>query len=265
MKTSNLKIAAVWMMAVGSVVGAPLKTGEVTTAVSDVKISEKSAEAQSASIGQKFGADSTMFTGRASRAELTFQDKTVARIGANSVFRVGTRSRDMSVNQGSFLLQVPKNAGGATIRTSTVTAAITGTTIMMEYNPGQWVKFITLEGEATLTNKAGDKVKIPAGKMLVMHPDAQTFPKLIFIDVNKLVKTSRLMNAKEFGPLDEGANEAIAATVGEQLDLRRTGDLLPNGPIKYGPPQLEGEDTPNGGRNGTINLSVTDPDSMSNP
>lgn len=33
----------------------------------------------------------------------------------------------MEIKQGSFLLQVPKNAGGATIRTSTVTAAITGT------------------------------------------------------------------------------------------------------------------------------------------
>jgi hypothetical protein len=253
MKATKILVVAGSLMMAGQVISAPLKTATVTAVVKEVKISENSAEAQVATEGQKFGASSTMFTGRGSRAELTFPDNTISRIGANSVFRIGSGNRDMSIDKGSFLLQVPKNAGGATIRTTTVTAAITGTTTMIEYNPGQWIKFITLEGEAVLTNTSGDKVKIPAGQMLVMHPNAKKFPALVFIDVKKLTQTSKLMDVKVFGELEPGALQEILNTVNQQMALRRTGDLLPNGPIKYGP--VPSEDSPN---NQEQNVIVTE-------
>ena len=94
---------------------APLKTAVVTTVVNDVKLSERSGAAKAIGTGQTMGGSSTLLTGRKSRAALTFPDKTVTRIGANSVFRFSSGSRDMEISQGSFLLQVPKGAGGATI------------------------------------------------------------------------------------------------------------------------------------------------------
>jgi len=45
-----------------------------------------------------------------------------------------------------MLLRVPKNAGGAKINTAAVTAAITGTTVMLEFHKNSYVKFIVLEG-----------------------------------------------------------------------------------------------------------------------
>ena len=52
-----------------------------------------------------------------------------------------------------MLLRVPKNAGGAQIKTAAVTAAITGTTIMLEYHPDAYIKFIVLEGTGRIFRK----------------------------------------------------------------------------------------------------------------
>ena len=171
MKQFIFAIAAV--AACGSAMAAPLKSASVTKVVNDVRISKNSAAAQSATMGQRMTGKSTLLTGRGSRAELTFPDRTVTRIGANSVFRFSSASREMEIERGSFLLNVPKNAGGAKIRTATVTAAITGTTTMMEYSPGQWLKFIVLEGVAKLSNDNGDTINVPPGQMIIMHPNAE--------------------------------------------------------------------------------------------
>lgn len=221
----------IWI-ATGSVVlsnltAAPLKSAVVTTVVNDVRVSENSSAARAIGTGTKMGGSSTLLTGKKSRAEMTFTDKTVTRLGANSVFSFRSGSRDMEIKQGSFLLQVPKGAGGAKIRTATVTAGITGTTTMMEYNPGKALKFVCLEGSATLTHDNGDVIKIPAGYLLVMHPDAPGFPRPMIVDVGKMMKTSALTDKDTFGSLDATAEKSIDDTVASQDEGKQDGTLFP--------------------------------------
>lgn len=232
---AGIALAAATSMAAAT--AAPLKSAVVTTVVNDVSISEKGAAASKIGTGAKFTGSSTLLTGNASRAAMTFPDKTVTRVGANSVFRFSSGSRDMEISQGSFLLQVPKNAGGAKIRTATVTAAITGTTTMMEFNPGKYIKFVCLEGTARLLNKKGGSVDVPAGRMLVMHPDAAEFPRPVIVNIAKMMKTSALADEKTFGALEPEAEEAIDDTIARQLDQRRNGDLLPAGLVDRGSDQ----------------------------
>ncbi len=230
----SLFFIAVAALAATSAVAAPLKSAVVTAVVNDVKLSEKSRSARAIGTGQKMGGSSTLLTGRASRAAMTFPDKTVTRVGANSVFSFSSGSRNMEIKQGSFLLQVPKGAGGATIRTATITAGITGTTTMMEYSPGQFMKFICLEGTATLTNTAGDTTDVAAGEMIVMHPSAARFPRPMIVNVKKMMKTSALADKKDFGELDADAQEAIDETVTQQTQAKREGALLPAGLLGRG-------------------------------
>jgi len=230
---------AAGIAALGNATAAPLKTAVVTTVVNDVRLSEKSAEARSVATGQKMSGSSTLLTGRQSRAAMTFPDRTVTRIGANSVFRFSSGSRNMEIEKGSFLLQVPKNAGGATIRTATVTAAITGTTTMMEFSPGQWIKFVCLEGKAKLSNRNGKTVEIPAGQMMVMHPDAANFPRPMIVNVGKMMKTSALADDATFGELSPEAQAAIEETEQQQMAERRVGSLLPAGLINRLPKREE--------------------------
>lgn len=205
-----------------------LRTANVTAAVNEVQIYPGANASHPAAIGEKVATPSSVQTGRSSRTELTFNDSTITRLGQNSVFSFREGGRNVELKQGSVLLQVPKNAGGATIRTATVTAAITGTTVMFEYSPGKWIKLLTLEGTQKLSiNGSKTSVDVPAGKMIIMHPDATVIPEPVTIDIAKLVATSPLAGQGTFGPLPPHATELIQQTIQDQLVAKRQGDLLP--------------------------------------
>jgi hypothetical protein len=222
---------------------APLESAEVTIVVNDVRIYRGSDSSKSASVGERVSGKDDLHTGRRSRAELTFPDKSLTRIGANSIFSFSSGSRDMEIKQGSFLLQAPKDAGGATIRTATVTAAITGTTTLMEYNPGQWIKFITLEGTAKLKmNSGGGFVDVPAGKMIFMKLSDKKIPLPIMINIQRLIKTSNLLG-NDFRELSPEAVDFIKKTIADQNQARNAGEVTPAGVINDGPTTRK-----NGGR-----------------
>lgn len=215
---------------------AALRSAEVTKVVNDVRLYQPAADGRPAIIGDKLAGNASLHTGRQSRTELVFQDNTLTRVGANSVFSFRSGTRDLEIGQGTLLLQVPKNAGGATIRTATVTAAITGTTTMLEYSPNKWFKFITLEGVAKLSLK-GKKgsVNVPAGQMVVMDPNGQTIPAPIIINLAKLVATSNLAGRGKLGPLPQQAENLVTQSITQQTEERSNGTLLPTYVIIQGP------------------------------
>jgi hypothetical protein len=95
-----------------------------------------------------------------------------------------------------MLLQVPKGLGGAKIRTAAVTAAITGTTIMLENIPGKHLKVLVLEGSLRLSmnGKIGDSLLLLPGRMVIMPPDAKRIPDPVSVDLARIMKTSSLVN-----------------------------------------------------------------------
>jgi len=206
-----------------------LRSAEITQAIKEVKLYRGNASGQPASIGDKLDQSSSVTTGRRSRAELTFQDETITRLGQNSVFSFRDGSREVELKQGSILMQVPKNAGGATIRTATVTAAITGTTSMFEYSPGKWVKLITLEGTQKLFIKGvKDPIPVPAGEMVIVSLNGEFEFQRLMVDIDKIEETSALLNRRNFKPLPKPARDAIAQTIEEQKDGKRDGSYLPS-------------------------------------
>ena len=231
-----MRIPALLLLLAAPAMAAPLKSAKVTQAVNDVSIYTGSKNPRPANVGETIGGSNSVRTGRDSRAELVFTDQTVTRLGQNSVFRFKNGTRDVELERGSVLLQVPKSAGGATIRTATVTAAITGTTSMFEYSPGQWVKLLTLEGTQKLfINGQKDPVLVPAGQMIVMRPNARVVPQPVTIDLAKLIATSILAGNKVFGPLPQNSKNAIAQTVNQQRQGKRQGSLLPTRQVVTGP------------------------------
>ncbi len=236
-----MKFPALLLLLAAPAIAAPLQSAKITQAVNEVSIYTKSRSPRPANIGETIGGSNSVRTGRESRAELVFTDETVTRLGQNSVFRFRNGTRDVELEQGSVLLQVPKSAGGATIRTATVTAAITGTTSMFEYNPGHWVKLLTLEGTQKLyLNGQKNPVLVPAGQMIVMRPDARSIPQPVTIDIAKLVATSALAGDKVFGPLSQDSKNEIARTVANQRQGKRDGRLLPTRQVVSGPGVRDG-------------------------
>src|ERR1041385_4485248 len=126
--------------------GGPLTSAEITKIINHVSVIEPAKGARPANLRDVIKDDLALQTGVRSRSELLFQDNTLTRLGAETFFSFKTGTRDLTLEKGSMLLQVPKGLGGAKIHTGAVTAAITGTTIMIEYVPKRYLKVLVLEG-----------------------------------------------------------------------------------------------------------------------
>jgi hypothetical protein len=178
-----------------SIAGA-LTSAEVTKIINRVTVVEPAKGDRPAALRDVIKDDLGLQTGGRSRSELVFQDNTLTRLGAETFFSFKTGTRDLTLERGSMLLQVPKGLGGAKIHTAAVTAAITGTTIMMEYSPKQYLKVLVLEGSLRLSRNGsfGDAVSLRPGKMVIMQPDAKKVPEPIDVDLAQIVRTSTLVN-----------------------------------------------------------------------
>src|ERR1700736_1879058 len=150
----------------------------ITRIVNEVQLHAAQTAPHSASVNDKVRDGSSVQTGMDSRTELTFADQAMPRLIAHTIctFNAGTRNLDLA--SGAMLLRVPKGVGGAKISTAAVTAAITGTTVIVEYQPHAYIKFISLEGTARLYLKGrwGEYVLVRPGQMLITNPDAKSLP-----------------------------------------------------------------------------------------
>ena len=225
--------AAVLIAAASHVAAANLNQATVTKIVNSVEIIPPGAQPQPASLGETVRGQTGIRTGANSRAQLTFPDATLARLGANTLFSFERGTRMLDLENGAILLQVPKDAGGATIRSAPITAAITGTTLMMEYSPGNpgVVKIIVLEGtvRVSLKGRLGESVLINAGEMIAVAANARSLPDPVVVDVKRILRTSRLIK--------EGELEAmglIVETVNTQQQLLARGKLGEAGPLLEG-------------------------------
>src|SRR5438132_8845277 len=193
---SLLVVAAGCTFLAHSSAAGPLSSAEVTKIINRVSVIDPAKGGHSAVMREVIKDDLGLQTGAKSRSELLFQDNTLTRIGAETFFSFKTGTRDMTLEKGSMLLQVPKGLGGAKIHTAAVTAAMTGTTIIMEYAPGRYIKVLVLEGSLRLSRNGtfGHSLLLRPGKMVIMRPDAKEIPSPVDVDLARIVKTSTLVN-----------------------------------------------------------------------
>src|SRR5207248_1849711 len=208
-------------------IASPLTSAEVTKIINRVSVIEPAKGDRPAALRDVIKDDLGLQTGVRSRSELLFQDNTLTRLGAETFFSFKTGTRDMTLEKGSMLLQVPKGLGGAKIYTAAITAAITGTTIMMEYSPGQYLKVLVLEGSLRLSRNGsfGNSLVLHPGKMVIMRPDAKKIPDPIDINLAEIVRTSSLVNFPGSNLLP--SMPLIQAAISDQAKEVAKGTLVP--------------------------------------
>src|SRR5205085_3457088 len=132
-------------------------------------------------------------TGQESRAELTFSDLTITRLGANTVFSFNEAGREVTLDSGALLLQVPRDGAPARINSAGVTAAISGGTAMFTANKGYPTKFMVLEGKGQFCTKSQppDCVEVPAGELVTFFNGKISKPEKFNVGV--VVKTAKLL------------------------------------------------------------------------
>jgi hypothetical protein len=160
--------------------------GRVTQVVQDVKVVPSGSAARPATLNETVHQGSAVQTGTQSRSELTFQDQTITRLGENTIFTVGQGARTVELGSGQFLLYVPKKAGGAKVKMGSVTAAITGTTVMGHVYQNGIVDFTVLEGSACMRlDRSGQAMYVQAGQRVTYDPMLQRFDNPVDVDVQE--------------------------------------------------------------------------------
>jgi len=182
-------------------IGAGSKEARVTQIIREVKLLPADKAAREAALNDKVAEDTGVRTGGDSRSELTFSDFTITCLGANTIFSFNKSGRTANVETGSILLRVPKDSGGGSIRSSAVTVAVTGTTVIFEGSRGGRSKLITLEGSSRVSLKKNPKEfrRVLAGQMIDVPAGATTLPMPVNVDLNDIMRNHPLIT--DFKPL----------------------------------------------------------------
>jgi FecR protein len=194
-------LSCVFLFFIGAVLAtaAQLQEARVSQVIQDVRVLEPHGAPRPAVVNAKVTQGMGVRTGVESRAELTFTDLTLTRLGANTIFSFKQGARELDLTSGAVLLEIPPKAPAVKINTAAVTAAITGGTALFATGPP--TKFMVLEGIGTFYPNGHPEraATLHGGEMMTMTASGRMTKPEKF-DVKLVLKTSRLI--KDFPPLE---------------------------------------------------------------
>ena len=199
-QTSKLVVAlALIVFAIGVVkilFAAEQKQARVTEVIRDVRLLATETAARAAVLNETVREGTAVRTGTESRAELTFTDLTLARLGANTVFNFGAGGRSYNLGNGAILMSAPKETGTVKVTTAVATCAVSGFTIISEYHSNTWNKILMYNGDGSVTLKRnpGDPRHIHSSEILIFRPDATVLPQPQQFDICKAINGGYLVN-----------------------------------------------------------------------
>jgi hypothetical protein len=219
-------------------------TARVTQLLREVSLLPADAPVRRAVLNDTISETTAVKTGGDSRAELTFADLTITRLGANSLYSFKNAGRRVELKSGATLLRVPKDSRGATILSPAVTVGVTGTTLIFENIRGGASRLTVLEGTArlTLARVRDQQRSVAAGQSLEVPAGAVRLPDPKQIDLAALMKTSPLIVG--FRPLP--SQNLINNAIRQQQQQQQRGPLNqnqrpgPQGPQNTAPPPAPG-------------------------
>lgn len=195
-----------------------LQQASVTESVNTVSYqNSESAPQKDAPVGTVLHSGNLVRTGIKSRAELQFSDRTVTRLGANSVFTFDAAGQKLNLEEGTMLFSKPKEASAFQISTPSATCAISGTSGFLQYLPAvqkhQYAfLFGLLEGHSKIVVN-GTTYSVIGGNLLIVGADGSVH--LLNFDLPGFLKhaglytkfKSKLPNQKE---IDKALAEFLA-------------------------------------------------------
>jgi hypothetical protein len=194
MKRSFLVFGLCFLVCLEAIAAAPLTESTFTEIIREAKVlaaADKSVVP--AQTNMVFQAPDRVRTGAASRVEMTARDKTITRIGANTIFTFEAGGRNIQLEKGSLLFHSPAGAGGGTIRHRGTAAAVLGTTMICAVLPDGSFKVLCLEGEVKVTLSDGRFVMLKAGEMVTVPPDENSFGPVETFSIEQAISSLLLV------------------------------------------------------------------------
>jgi hypothetical protein len=200
------------------------KEARVTQVIRDVRVLASNAAPRAATVNDRVLEGNAVRTGGDSRAELTFADQTLTRLGANTVFSFSNGGKELDLSSGAMLLAVPPSSGTVRVNTAAAVAAVTGFTGMWEN--GAIKKLIVLEGDARVTfkNFPNSPCHVESGQEIIWSAPPTRCPEVHDICVAQVLDTSKLATLR---PLPPWSMAAIQPVINSQVCNPRSDDVHP--------------------------------------
>ncbi|MEA5604731.1 FecR family protein, partial [Nostoc sp. UHCC 0252] len=133
-------------------------------------------------------------TGRASLADLRFNDGSLARVGEQALFQFLPKTRDFRLSNGTVLLLIPPGRGQTRIQTPSAAAAIRGSALFVRYDQRTdttIVGALTNSGIEVSNKDASETKLLEAGQMVILVKGK--FDRLYDFDLRNFYETSQLV------------------------------------------------------------------------
>jgi len=200
-RASNLNPAAaiaLVVIAIGVakfVFAADHNQARVSEVIRDVRLLPGHGAARAANVNDTIREGTAVRTGTDSRAELTFSDQTLTRLGANTVFSFGIGARTYDLGSGAILMSAPKENGTIKISTAVANCAVNGFNAILEAHSKNWNKVLMLEGDGDvwLKKNPNDHRHMHSWQILIFRPDASVLPQPVEFDVCKVISAGLLI------------------------------------------------------------------------
>jgi hypothetical protein len=161
----------------------------------------------SAVLNDKIESDAQVGTGEQSMVELSLDDKSITRIGANALFSFVKQERLVKCDKGTFLVSKDPETETITVTTGSVTAAVNGSTVMFDVkDDATHIAVAETSTGVIVTDKNGKSMTLQSGEGISATPNGMTSSTPKSVDVKDLTSSSPLFTEKGLPPL---ANDAL--------------------------------------------------------
>ncbi|MBD2519671.1 FecR domain-containing protein, partial [Nostoc sp. FACHB-973] len=165
-------------------------------------------------------------TGRASLADLRFNDGSLARVGEQAIFQFLPKTRSFRLSNGTALLLIPPGRGQTRIQTPSAAAAIRGSALFVRYDQQTdttVVGALTNSGIEVSNKEASQTQVLQAGQLMVIVKGK--FQGLYDFDLRNFYETSDLvrgldLNRQNMTPNPDPAIASVQAETAAALQTQ---------------------------------------------
>ena len=174
----------------------------------------------SAVLNDKIESNTQVGTGEQSMCELSLDDKSVARIGANAIFSFTEQERLVRCDKGTFLVSKDPETETITVTTGSVTAAISGSTVVLDVkDDATHIAVAETTKGVVVTDKNGKSITLQSGEGISATSNGMTSSSPKSVDVKDLISSSPLFTEKGLPPL---ANDALIKGVASAQETAKS-------------------------------------------
>lgn len=178
-------------------------------------------QSRRARVSDVLGIGDALRTARSARAELRFNDGSLARIGESAVFQFTPNTRNFRLSNGTVLLLIPPGQGRTTIQTPNAVTGIHGSALFVRFIPETKTTIIGAltnnpAGPMMAFNQDGSAQQpLYAGEMAVLQEDGTL--ELFSFDLDEFYATSDLVADLQLDDPDASTGDAAIDAVRQEI------------------------------------------------